>query len=124
MHSTHRVALELVVESGADPERADPEDWDLHDLSAALRAGHARPVRTIRGLVVDPEHDRLSRTLEAVADGIEETAQLHWLATSTEWPRLAQALRWPRPSLEALVELDRLAAATRAIAERLHREGL
>lgn len=124
MRSTHRVALELEVECDADVERVEPEDWDLQDLSVAIRTGQARLVRTIRALVVDPEHDRVSRTLDAIADGIDETTQLHWLASATEWPWLAETLRWPRPSLEVLVELDLLAAASRAVAERLRREGL
>jgi hypothetical protein len=90
----------------------------------AVRAGVARPLRTIRGLVVDAEHDRLSSTLEAMAEDIDEAAQLHWLASSRAWPALAQALRSRRPSLEVLVELDQLAAAARQVAERLAAEGL
>ncbi len=118
----HRVALELEVDE--DPEAAEPEDWDLQHLSRALRTGSARPLRTIRGLVVDTEHDRLSNTLQAMAEDIEEAAQLQWLATAEPWPLLARTLRSRRPSLEVLVELERLAASTRRVAERLLEEGL
>jgi hypothetical protein len=124
MHSTHRVALELEVEVDADLARAEPEDWDLQDLTHAIRTGHARPVRTIQGLVVDTEHDRLSCTLRAIAEDLGETVQLHWLATAEPWPQMAPTLRSPRPPLEILVELDHLAASARAIAQRLACEGL
>src|SRR5256885_7946412 len=117
MHSTHRVALELEVE--ADLEQAEPEDWDLQDLSDALRTGQARLVRTIQGLVVDSEHDQLSCTLAAIADDLGETVQLHWLATARRWPQLASKLRSPRPSLEALVELEQLARSAPALPGRL-----
>jgi len=116
------VALELEVDE--DPEEAEPEDWDLQYLSQALRAGVARPLRTIRGLVVDPDHDRLSNTLSAMAEDIDEAAQLHWLVSARAWPLLAQTLRSRRPSLEVLVELEQLAAATRRVADRLAQEGL
>jgi hypothetical protein len=122
MRRTHRVTLELEVDD--DPEQAEPEDWDLKELSQALRTGLAKPLRTIRGLVVDPEHDRLSNMLNAIADGIDETSQLHWMATAKPWPHLAAALRAARPSLESLVGLEWLARSTRQIAERLRQEGL
>ena len=115
------MALELEVEQ--DSESADPEDWDLRHLFRALRAGAAKPLRTIRGLVIDTEHDRLSGTLDAVAEDIVETVELHWLASARPWPAIAGGLR-VRPSLEVLVELEELAAATRRIARRLQAEGL
>jgi hypothetical protein len=119
----HRVALELEVDE--DPEFAQPEDWDLEHLDRALRSGAARLLRTIRGLVFDPERDRLSSTLGAVAeDIIDETAQLHWLAMSEPCRPIASNLRTCRPSLEVLVELEQLAVATRRVARRLEREGL
>jgi len=124
MRATHRVVLELEVEDADDPEAADPEDWDLSHLANALRAGVARPLRTIRGLVIDPEHDRPSSTLSAVADDLEETVQLHWLATAQAWPDLARTLRTRRPSLELLVELEQMSDLARRLAGRLRREGL
>jgi hypothetical protein len=122
MRGRHRVALELEIDR--DPGEAEPEDWDLQSFMQAVRAGVARPLRTIRGLVVDTEHDRLSSTLDAMAEDIDEAAQLHWLASARQWPALAHALRSRRPSLEVLVELDQLAAAARRVAERLAAEGL
>jgi hypothetical protein len=121
MGAMHRVALELEVEE--DPEQAEPEDWDLQHLIRALRTGLARPVRTIRGLVVDPDGDRLSNILEAIANDIEEAVELHWLASMERPPKVAIALL-PRASLDLLVELDRLARSTRRVADRLQREGL
>jgi len=117
----HRVALELEVVD--DPNAAEPEDWDLEHLVLAMRAGKAKALRTIRGLVIDSEHDRLSCTLDAVADDLEETLQLHWLASAKPWPSIAWTLH-PRPTIEALVELEQLAAAIRHLAARLHGEGL
>jgi hypothetical protein len=73
---------------------------------------------------VDPERDQLSMMLEAVAEDVEEAAQLHWLATTSPSLVIAPALRAARPSLEVLVELDQLAALTRRMARRLAREGL
>jgi hypothetical protein len=120
--SRHRVALELEIQGTLDD--ADPEDWDLQDLARALNAGVARPLRTIRGLVLDPEHDRLSSTLEAMAADIEEAVELQWLATSRPWPLLARALQAPRPSLESLVELEQIAKLARRAAHRLAHQGL
>jgi|SRR2546430_119284 len=120
--SRHRVALELEVEHAMD--EVDPEDWDLQDLARALSAGVAKPLRTIRGVVLDPEHDRLSNTLLAMADDIEEAVELQWLATARPWPLLARALRAPRPSLEVLVELEQLARLARRTAHRLAHQGL
>jgi hypothetical protein len=121
LQATHRVALELEVVE--DPDAAEPEDWDLAHLRRAVLDGTAKPVRTIQGHVIDSEHDRLSRTLDAVAEDLDEAVQLHWLASAREWPSISRALR-PRPSIEALVELERLAATVRQVACRLQREGL
>jgi hypothetical protein len=121
VRARHRVALE--VEVVEDPDAAEPEDWDLEHLRQAVVAGVARPLRTIQGHVIDSEHDRLSRTLDAVAEDLDEAVQLHWLASAKEWPSISRTLH-PRPSLEALVELERLATAVREVAGRLHCEGL
>jgi hypothetical protein len=121
LRTTHRVALELEVVE--DLDAAEPEDWDLQHLRHALRAGSATLLRTIQGLVIDSEHDRLSRTLDAVADELDEAVQLHWLASAKPWPKIASTLH-PRPSIEAMVELERLAAAVRLVSSRLQREGL
>jgi hypothetical protein len=119
---THRVALELEVDEG--PDQIEPEEWELRDLLVAMRLGLARPLRTIRGLVVDPVRDRLSTTLLAMAEDVDETAQLHWLATASQSDVVAGTLRSPRPSLEVLVELEHLVGLTRRIGQRLAREGL
>jgi hypothetical protein len=121
LQTMHRLGLELEVLE--DPDGAEPEDWDLTHLRRAVQAGTARPVRTIQGLVIDSEHDRLSRTLDAVAEDLDEAVQLHWLASSREWPSISCTLH-PRPSIEALVELERLATTVRQVAGRLQREGL
>jgi hypothetical protein len=121
LRTNHRVALEFEVVD--DSEAAEPEDWDLEYLRRAVRAGMATPLRTIQGLVIDSENDRLSRTLEAVADDLDEQAQLHWLASARPWPKIARTLH-RRPSIEALVELERLSAGIRRVACRLSREGL
>jgi hypothetical protein len=122
MLARHRVALELEVDQ--HPDEIDPEDWDLQDLAFALDRGKARPLRTIRGMVVDPENDRLSITLEALADDIEEAAQLQWLAIESRCAALTRVTRWRRPSLELLVSLDHFAAAARQLATRLEEQGL
>lgn len=119
--TTHRVALE--VEVVEDPQAAEPEDWDLQYLRRAVEAGMATPLRTIRGLVIDSEHDRLSRTLEAFADDLDETVQLHWLASAKRWPFISWMLR-PRPSIESLVELEALERNIREVACRLRQQGL
>jgi hypothetical protein len=121
LRATHRVALELEVVE--DPDAAEPEDWDLEHLEEAVRVGVARPVRTIQGRVIDSEHDRLSRTLDVVADDLDEAVQLHWMASARRWPSIAWSLR-PRPSIETLIELERLAAAVHDMAGRLKNEGL
>lgn len=121
IRATHRVALELEVVT--HPEAGEPEDWELHHLEQALRAGVATPLRTIHGVVIDSEHDRLSRTLDAVADDLEEAVQLHWLASSKRWPSIARTL-YPRPSIESLLVLERLAGTARQVAAWLRKEGL
>jgi len=121
LRTNHRVALELEVVE--DSDAAEPEDWDLQYLTRAVRAGVATPLRTIQGLVIDTENDRLSRTLEAVADDLDEQVQLQWLASARPWPKIAWTLH-RRPSIEALVELERLSAGIRRVACRLNREGV
>jgi hypothetical protein len=118
----HRVALEVEVDDG--PDEIDPEDWELRDLTFALMSGSARAVRTIRGLVVDPENDRLSRTLRAVADDIDEAAQLQWLAVAAKWPMASAVVRSARPPLEILVGLEQLVGLARDLACRLDERGL
>ncbi|HEY4025024.1 MAG TPA: hypothetical protein VGO86_01230 [Candidatus Dormibacteraeota bacterium] len=117
MVARHRVALELEVDRR--PDEIEPEDWDLHDLAVALDRGVARPVRTIRGLVVDPENDRLSITLAALADDIDEITQPQWLARASMGLTTARPAGTPRLSLELLVILDQFAASTRHLARRL-----
>jgi len=124
MRGTHRLALEFEVEDARTPERVAPEDWELRHLAFALHMGVAKPLRTIRGLVVDREHDRLSTTLKAMAQGIDEALQGHWLATTYQGDMVARALHVNRPSLEALVELEALAELARHVADRLAREGM
>jgi hypothetical protein len=121
LRATHRVALELEVVD--DPDGAEPEDWDLQYLLHAVQAGVATPVRTIQGVVIDSERDRLSRTLASVAETLDEAVQLHWLASSKPWPTIAWTLH-PRPSIETLVELERLAATVQEVADRLQGQGL
>lgn len=122
VRARHRVALELEVDRGED--EVDPEDWDLEDLVLALTSGQARPLRTIQGLVVDPEHDRLSTMLDAVAGDLEETAELQWLASATKHPAFTRRARGPRPSLDVLVDLQGLATWARRVAWRLEEQGL
>src|SRR5215831_3589029 len=107
VRSKHRVALELDIDE--DPAHLEPEAWDLHDLQLALAAGLARPLRMIHGLVLDTEQDRLSVTLQMIAEGIAEVVHGHWIVSAT--PRAPRSLtdRRPRPSLELLVELEAIA---------------
>jgi hypothetical protein len=121
MIARHRVALELEVDQR--PDGIDPEDWDLQDLAFALDRGVARPLRMIRGLVVDPENDRLSITLGALADDIDEITQPQWLARASMGLTTARPAHTPRLSLELLTLLDQFAAATRHLAQRLEEEG-
>src|SRR5438105_1646999 len=118
----HRVALELKVDENKD--RLEPEEWDLRDLAFALRTGLAMPLRTIRGLVVDSERDRLSTTLESLADDVDQAVQLHWLVTASPSPVIARPLRAPRPTLEILIELEHLSAQARRLARRLDQREL
>jgi hypothetical protein len=120
--AVHRVALELEVDEHLD--QVEPEDWDLQNLLFAMRAGLARPLRTIRGLVVDSEHDRLSTTLHAVAEDIDEAVQLRWLATASRSAVVALSLTACRPSLELLIELEHLAGLTRRVALHLRQQDL
>ena len=120
--SRYRVALEVQLDHASN--EIDPEDWSLQDLARALNAGVAKPLRMIHGTVLDSENDELSRTLEAMASGIEEAVELQWLATARPWPLLARALRSPRPSLEILVELEQLAKLAHRTARRLAHQGL
>jgi hypothetical protein len=106
-----------------DPQAAEPEDWDLQSLKRAVEAGMATPLRTIRGLVIDSERDCLSGTLEAFADDLDETVQLHWLATAKPWPSISWRLR-RRPTIQSLVELEALETAIRDVAARLRQQGL
>jgi hypothetical protein len=122
MVARHRVALELEVVQG--PDEMDPEDWDLQDLRVAVRRGQARVVRTIRGLVVDPENDRLSDTIETLADDIDEAVDLQWLAIGSRHPAIARAVRAKRLPLALLVELQQYAEWGRRIAERLDEHAL
>lgn len=111
----HRVALELEVDER--PDEMEPEDWELSDLAAALLSGWARAVRTIRGTVVDPENDRLSSILLAMADDLDETTQRHWVAVAARWPVTVSIGRRSRPSLEALVGMEQLIAHVRLMAK-------
>lgn len=122
VRARHRVALELEVDRRDD--EVDPEDWELEDLVVALRSGQARPLRTIQGLVVDPEHDRLSSMLDAVAEDLEETVELQWLASATKHPAVSRPAGGSRPSLEVLVDLQSLATWARSVARRLQEQGL
>jgi hypothetical protein len=119
---THRVALELEVDDR--PDSIDPADWELRDLTYALLTGSARAVRTIRGLVVDPENDRLSQTLRAMADDLDEATQLQWMASAARWHMFNRVLRAPRPSLTVLVGLEQLVLMARDLACQLEQRGL
>src|SRR5262245_58718951 len=117
----HRIALELDVDE--DPCQLEPEAWDLNDLQQALAAGLARPLRMIHGMVLDTEQDRLSVTLRAIAEGIDEVVHGYWIASaSPNSPRTLSNHR--RPTLELLVELDALAQHAHRTACRLHEQGL
>lgn len=118
----HRVALELSVDDAA--ERLEPEEWDLDDLLVAMAAGVARPLRTIHGMVLDTERDRLSETLQSFSDGIDELVEGYWIAMAS--PRVPRAgpMLGRRPSLNALVELQTMAEHARLLAAQLRSEGL
>ena len=118
----HRIGLEIEV----DPEHVlvEPDEWDLDDLSAALRDGMARPVRMIRGRVTDEQHDLLSATLAGWAGDVEEVLRLHWMVAESPHSPIQPEEGSPRPSLETLVELQALAAQLRDVARRLRSEEL
>ena len=123
MRIRHRVALKLDIDQDTHP--VEPEEWDLDDLLVAMAAGFARPLRTIHGMVLDTEHDRLSVTLQAFSDGVDELAEGYWIATaSPRVPRAAKGEREPRPSLCLLVELETIAEHARRLAALLRSEGL
>jgi hypothetical protein len=122
VRSKHRVALELDIDE--DPAHLEPEAWDLHDLQVALAAGLARPLRMIHGLVLDTERDRLSVTLQAIAEGIGEVAQGYWMISATPACRPSVAARTPRPTIELLVELEAIAEHAERAAGHLHEQGL
>ena len=121
VRSKHRVALELDIDE--DPAHLEPEAWDLHDLQVALAAGLARPLRMIHGLVLDTERDRLSVTLQAIAEGIGEVVQGYWTISAN--PTCPQAAtRGPRPSIELLIELQAIAEHAERAARNLREQGL
>ena len=122
VRSKHRVALELDIDE--DPARLEPEAWDLQDLHVALAAGLARPLRMIHGLVLDTERDRLSVTLQAIAEGIGEVVQGHWMISAAPTCPPPAAGRGPRPSIELLVELQAIAEHAERAACRLQQHGL
>jgi hypothetical protein len=117
-----RIGLEIEVE----PEQVlvEPDEWDLDDLSAALRDGVARPVRVIRGRVTDDHHDLLSATLTGWAGDVDEVLRLHWMVAESAHAPIHPKDGSPRPSLETLVELQALAAQLRHVATRLRSEQL
>ena len=119
--SNHRVALELDIDE--DPAHLEPEAWDLCDLQTALAAGLARPLRMIHGLVLDTERDRLSVTVQAIAEGIGEVVQGYWaISAAPTCPRSAAAR--PRPTIELLVELQAIAEQAERAAGHLREQGL
>jgi hypothetical protein len=122
VRSKHRVALELDIDE--DPAHLEPEAWDLHDLQMALAAGLARPLRMIHGLVLDTERDRLSVTLQAIAEGIGEVVQSCWMVSGTPTCAPPAAGRRARPSIELLVELQAIAEHAERAACQLERQGL
>jgi hypothetical protein len=122
VRSKHRVALELDVDE--DPAHLEPEAWDLLDLQAALAGGLARPLRMIHGLVLDTERDRLSVTLQAIAEGLGEVVQGEWMISATPACPPSVAGRGPRPSIELLVELQAIAEHAERAACQLQRQGL
>jgi hypothetical protein len=122
VRSKHRVALELDVDE--DPADLEPEAWDLHDLQLALAAGLARPLRMIHGLVLDTERDRLSVTLQAIAERIGEVVQGCWTVSAAPTCARPPADRGPRPSIELLVELQAIAEHAGRAACHLRQQGL
>jgi hypothetical protein len=107
-----------------DPAHLEPEAWDLNDLQIALAAGLARPLRMIHGMVLDTERDRLSVTVQAIAEGIGEVVQGYWMVSATPACPQAVATRVPRPSIELLVELQAIAEHAERAAGHLRERGL
>lgn len=122
MRITHRVALELDVDQ--DPDQVVPEEWDLEDLLVALAAGLARPLRTIHGMVLDTERDRLSVTLQAISQGIDELVEGYWIATASPGMPRPSGCHGARPSLGLMVELEAISQHARQVAQHLQSEGL
>ena len=122
VRNRHRVALELDIDE--DPARLEPEAWDLQDLQVALAAGLARPLRMIHGLVLDTERDRMSVTLQAIAEGIGEVVQGYWMVSATPTCTPSAASRGPRPTIELLVELQAIAEHAERAACQLQQQGL
>jgi hypothetical protein len=122
MRIKHRIALELDVDE--EPYQLEPEAWDLRDLQIALAAGLARPLRMIHGVVLDTERDRMSLTLEAIAEGIDEVVQAYWMASASPSRQRAAAPGRPRPSIELLVELEAIADNAHKAATQLQEQGL
>jgi hypothetical protein len=122
VRNKHRVALELDIDD--DPAHLEPEAWDLHDLQVALAAGLARPLRMIHGLVLDTERDRLSVTLEAIAEGVGEVVQGYWMISATPTCPQPAASRAPRPTIELLIELQAIAEHAERAAGHLREQGL
>jgi hypothetical protein len=118
----HRIGLEIEVEPGQ--ALVQPGEWELDDLSAALRDGVARPVRVIRGRVTDEQRDPLSTTLDGWAADLELMLRLHWTVAESPHALIRPPEGSPRPSLETLVELRALAEQMRRVAERLRAERL
>jgi hypothetical protein len=118
----HRIGLEIEVD--LEQVLVEPDDWDLDDLSAALRDGVAVPVRVIRGRVTDEHRDLLSATLTGWAGDVDEVLRLHWKVAESAHALIQPEKGSPRPSLETLVELQALAAQLRHVAQRLRSEEL
>jgi hypothetical protein len=118
----HRIGLEVEVDPGQ--VLVEPGEWDLDDLTAALRDGVARPVRVITGRVTDEHGDPLSRTLTECAADVEDVVHLHWMVSDSPHALIQPAPGSPKPSLETLVELQALAEQLRRVADRLRAEQL
>jgi hypothetical protein len=122
VRSKHRVALELDIDE--DPAHLEPEAWDLRDLQVALAAGLARPLRLIHGLVLDTERDRLSVTLQGIAESIGEVVQGYWMVSATPACPQSSATRTRRPAIELLIELEAIAEHAERAAGYLREHGL
>jgi hypothetical protein len=118
----HRIGVEIEVDR--DQVLVEPGEWDLDDLTSALRDGVARMVRVITGRVADEQHDPLAATLQDWAGDLDLVLRLHWLASGSPDAVIQPAPGAPRPSLETLVELRAVADQLRRLSERLRGEGL